>query len=219
MTRVFVADDHAVVRCGVSVVLRELGGFEVVGEAEDGRQVLNSPQLATCDVLVLDLSLPKVGGPEVLRRVKAAYPSLAVVVLSMHPEDQFARRALADGASAYVSKERPPAEIIAAVRRAAAGVRDDVSAGDASTSASAPPHTTLTRREHQVFLRVVQGAPVIDIAAELDVNACTVSNHLASVRRKLGVTTLTDLVRYAIAEGLVEPVPGARPEGRSRTEE
>ncbi len=218
MTKVFVADDHAVVRCGVSVLLRELGGFDVVGEAEDGRQVLNSPLLATCDVLVLDLSLPKVGGPEVLRRVKAAHPSLAVVVLSMHPEDQFARRALADGAAAYVSKERPPSEIIAAVRRAAEGVRDEPTAGDAEASA-ARPHATLTRREHQIFMRVLQGTPVIDIAAELDVNACTVSNHLANVRKKLGVTSLPDLVRYAIAEGLIEVGPGANPEGRPKTEE
>jgi DNA-binding NarL/FixJ family response regulator len=219
MTRVFVADDHAVVRCGVSVLLRELGGFDVVGEAEDGRQVLSSPLLATCDVLVLDLSLPKVSGPEVLRRVKAAHPCLAVVVLSMHPEDQFARRALADGASAYVSKERPPSEIIAAVRRAAAGVRDDPTPGAAPASAAAPPHASLTRREHQIFMRLVQGAPVVDIAAELDLNACTVSNHLANVRKKLGVTTVAELVRYAIAEGLIEPVPGATPERRTTAEE
>lgn len=211
MTRVFVADDHAVVRCGVSLLLRELGGFDVVGEAEDGRQVLSSPLLATCDVLVLDLSLPKVSGPEVLRRVKAAYPSLAVVVLSMHPEDQFARRALADGASAYVSKERPPSEIIAAVRRAASGERDVAPASAVRANAGEPPHATLTRREHQIFMRVVQGAPVVDIAAELDVNACTVSNHLANVRKKLGVTSVADLVHYAIAEGLIETFPSATP--------
>lgn len=209
MTRVFVADDHAVVRCGVSLLLRELGGFDVVGEAEDGRQVLNSPLLASCDVLVLDLSLPKVSGPEVLRRVKDAHPNLAVVVLSMHPEDQFARRALADGAAAYVSKERPPADIIAAVRRAASGVVDAAPVGAAPAAAEAPPHTKLTRREHQIFMRLVQGAPVVDIAAELDVNACTVSNHLANVRRKLGVHTVADLVRYAIVEGLLDAVPEA----------
>ncbi|MEZ4393999.1 MAG: response regulator transcription factor [Polyangiales bacterium] len=209
MTRVFVADDHAVVRCGVSLLLRELGGFDVVGEAEDGRQVLSSPLLATCDVLVLDLSLPKVSGPEVLRRVKAAHPSLAVVVLSMHPEDQFARRALADGAAAYVSKERPPTDIIDAVRRAAAGVRDAPPEASHPGVGDGPPHARLTRREHQIFMRLVQGAPVVDIAAELDVNACTVSNHLANVRKKLGVTTVADLVRYAIGEGLIEAAPDA----------
>jgi len=209
MTRVFVADDHAVVRCGVSLLLRELGGFDVVGEAEDGRQVLSSPLLASCDVLVLDLSLPKVSGPEVLRRVKAAHPHLAVVVLSMHPEDQFARRALADGAAAYVSKEHPPADIIAAVHRAASGATDAAPAGSTPGPSEAPPHTKLTRREHQIFMRLVQGAPVVDIAAELDVNACTVSNHLANVRRKLGVNTVADLVRYAIVEGLLDAVPDA----------
>lgn len=207
MIKVFVADDHAVVRCGVTHLLRELGGFEVVGEAEDGRQVLNSPLLDACDVLLLDLSLPKVSGPEVLRRVKAERPGIAVVVLSMHPEDQFARRALADGASAYVSKDRPPADIIAAVRRAASGVRDATPGSGPDAPDEAPPHTRLTRREHQIFLRVVQGCPVVDIAAELDLNACTVSNHLANVRKKLGLTSVADLVRYAIVEGLIEAAP------------
>lgn len=207
MIRVFVADDHAVVRCGVTLLLRELGGFEVVGEAEDGRQVLNSPLLDVCDVLLLDLSLPRVSGPEVLRRVKAEHPDLPVVVLSMHPEDQFARRALADGAAAYVSKDRPPADIIAAVRRAAAGVRDDAPGRAPAAPGEAPPHTRLTRREHQIFLRVVQGCPVVDIAAELDLNACTVSNHLANVRKKLNLTSVADLVRYALVEGLIEAAP------------
>lgn len=209
MIKVFVADDHAVVRCGVTLLLRELGGFEVVGEAEDGRQVLNSPLLDACDVLLLDLSLPKVSGPEVLRRVKAERPDLAVVVLSMHPEDQFARRALADGAAAYVSKDRPPADIIAAVRRAAAGARDATPGSTPDAPAEAPPHTRLSRREHQIFLRVVQGCPVVDIAAELDLNACTVSNHLANVRKKLNLTSVADLVRYALVEGLIEAAPNA----------
>lgn len=208
MIKVFVADDHAVVRCGVTLLLREMGDIEVVGEAEDGRQVLNSPLLAACDVLLLDLSLPRVSGPEVLRRVKAEHPALAVVVLSMHPEDQFARRALADGASAYVSKARPPADIVAAIRRAASGVSDAMP-GSAAAPDEAPPHTRLTRREHQIFLRLVQGCPVVDIAAELDLNACTVSNHLANVRRKLGLGSVAELVRYAMAEGLIEGAPGS----------
>jgi DNA-binding NarL/FixJ family response regulator len=211
MIRVFLADDHAVVRCGVKQVLTELGGFAVVGEAEDGRQVLNAPELARCDVLVLDLSLPKVSGPEVLRRVRARYPHVAVVVLSMHPEDQFAARALADGAAAYLSKGRPPADLIRAVVRAARGQRD---APPADAEPAAPPHTRLTRREHQIFGLVVAGRSVVEAAAELDVHACTVSNHLASVKRKLGAGVVADLVRYAIAHGLTTASPDfAAPDG------
>lgn len=201
--RVFVADDHPFVRMGIKQVLRELGGFDVVGEAEDGRQVLNAPVLATCDVLVLDLSLPVVGGPEVLRRVRAQYPSVAVVVLSMHPEEQFARRTLAAGAAAYLSKERPPADLVEAVRRAAAGDRER----PAAPEPEAPPHQRLTRREHQIFMQVVMGQTVAEIAAELNVHSCTVSNHLANVRTKLGLNTQAELARYAVAEGLIPAAP------------
>ncbi|MCB9549564.1 MAG: response regulator transcription factor [Myxococcales bacterium] len=207
--RVFVADDHAFVRVGIRQVLEELGGFTVIGEAADGRQVLNSPVLGQADVLVLDLSLPIVSGPEVLRRVRAQWPSVAVVVLSMHPEDQFARRALKDGAAAYLSKERPPTDLVAAVRRAGEGHRDAVP-GDAAVDEA--PHTRLTRREHQIFLQIVGGKTVSELAAELDVHACTVSNHLASVRSKLGLQTVAELVRYAVAQGLV----GAPPEEPAR---
>jgi two-component system invasion response regulator UvrY len=200
--RVFIADDHDVVRHGIRHVLVDLGGFEVVGEARDGREVLNAAILGTCDVLVLDLSLPKVSGTEVLRRVRAIWPDLAVVVLSMHPEEQFAARALADGAAAYVSKNRPSSELIAAVRRAGTGARDvpPASAGEA-------PHRRLTRREHQIFLLLVGGRSVVEIGAELDVHACTVSNHLANVRTKLGLQSVPELVRYAIAHGLLPNVP------------
>jgi two-component system invasion response regulator UvrY len=201
--RVFIADDHDVVRHGIRHVLADLGGFEVVGEARDGREVLNSPLLATCDVLVLDLSLPKVSGAEVLRRVRATWPDLAVVVLSMHPEEQFAARALADGAAAYASKQRPSAELIAAVRRAGAGARDTPPA-----PATDAPHLRLTRREHQIFLLLVSGRSVVEIGAELDVHACTVSNHLANVRTKLGVQSVPELVRYALAHGLLPEGPG-----------
>ena len=202
MIRVFIADDHAVVRRGVRQVLEELGGFEVVGEAEHGRQVLDAPALASTQVLVLDLSLPRVSGLEVLRRVRAKYPGLAVVVLSMHPEGQFAGRALDAGASAYLSKERPPAELVEVIRRAAFGETRPAPA-DAPRDA---PHERLTRREHQVFLLVVQGRAVADIAAELDVHSCTVSNHLARIRSKLGVGSVADIVKYAIDYDDANPV-------------
>ncbi|MCA9544273.1 MAG: response regulator transcription factor [Myxococcales bacterium] len=201
--RVYVADDHAFVRTGIKQVLRELGGFDIVGEAENGRQVLNDEALKRTDVLVLDLSLPLVSGPEVLRRVRRTYPSVAVVVLSMHPEEQFAERALAAGAAAYVSKERPPQELVDAVRRAGRG---EVDPREGAVE-EAPPHTQLTRREHQIFMRVVNGHTVTEVAAELDVHACTVSNHLAKVRTKLGLSTVAEMVRYALTHGLLSAGP------------
>lgn len=212
MKRVFIADDHAVVRCGMKQVLRALGGFEVVGEAENGRQVLSAPDIDRWDVLVLDLSLPKVSGPEVLRRMRARRPDLPIVVLSMYPEKEYARRMIAAGATAYVSKERPPEALIAAVQAAARGERSALPGeAPAHDEATAPPHTTLTRREHQIFTLIVQGRAVADIAAELDVHSCTVSNHLAKIRQKLGVGSVAEIVRYAFSAGLVDTGPGGEP--------
>ena len=206
--RVFIADDHYIVRIGMRQVLTELGGFEVSGEAETGRDVLNAAELAHSDVLVLDLSLPIVSGMEVLRRVHAQHPNLAVVVHTMHPEDQYRRHVIAAGAIAYVSKERPPSDLLRAVRDAAERphqIQGDPVADEAPEPEQAPaPHTPLTRREHQVFTLILRGRQVADIAAELNIHSCTVSNHLAKVRSKLGVGTVAEIVRYAYAAGLIE---------------
>ncbi|MCB9611249.1 MAG: response regulator transcription factor [Sandaracinus sp.] len=200
MTRVYVADDHPIVRRGIIDVLQEVGGFEVVGQADDGLRVLNDPDLARAQVVVLDLSLPRLSGTEVLRRLRAERPELSIVVLSSHPEDQFASRCLAEGASFYVSKDHPPAALLAAIKDAAAGKRADYEEQPA-------PHTTLSRREQQVFLLIVSGRSVSEIAAELHIESCTVSNHLAKVRDKLGVQTATDMVKYAYATGLIAEPP------------
>lgn len=210
MIRLFLADDHAVVRLGLRQLLAEAKDFEVVGEADNGRAVLTSPLLTKADVLVLDLSLPRVGGIEVLRRVRAQQPGLAVVVLSMHPAEQFARRVLQAGAFAYVSKDRPPAELLQALRLAASRGAPTSEPPREPTSA----HAQLTAREHQVFLLLVTGRTVAEIAAELDVHSCTVSNHLAKVREKLGARTTAELTRYALEEGLL----GAPPDVSAREE-
>ncbi len=202
--RVFIADDHAIVRKGLRAYRAEVGGFEVVGEASDGRQVLNADALSACDVLVLDLSLPIVSGTEVLRRVHARHPSLHIIVHSMHPDEQFAHRAIAAGAAAYVSKERPPGDLVAAITRALSGDRSSVA--DRSGE-GASPHASLSDREHQIFLLVVSGRTVSEIAAELDLHSSTVSNHLTRIRKKLNVSTVTELVTYAFSAGLIERPP------------
>ncbi|MCA9648162.1 MAG: response regulator transcription factor [Polyangiaceae bacterium] len=207
MIRVFVADDHPLVRHGVVEVLRSTQGIEIVGEADDGLRLLNAPTLAEADVLVLDLSLPRMSGSEVLRRLRVSRPSLAVVILSSHPEDQFADRALADGAAFYVSKEKPPSVLVQAIRDAADGRR-------ASRTPTPPGNRRearqkLSRREHQVLTLVVSGRSVAEIAAELDVQSCTVSNHLAKVRDKLGLQTAADMVKYAYSVGILVSPPDA----------
>lgn len=216
MTRIFIADDHEVVRRGLRDVLQDIGGFEVVGEAANGRQVLDRKDYDTWDVLILDLSLPKVNGPEVLRRLRMRRPDLPVIVLSMYPEDQYAAQLLAAGASAYLSKDRPVEEVVSAVHAVVSGQRfvsDRVASRIREPGASEDaPHLSLTSREHQVFMLLIQGQCVSDIAAELDIHSSTVSNHLARIREKLNARSVADIVNYAHEAGLVERRPLWEPE-------
>ena len=207
--RVFIADDHSIVRMGLRHLCEELGGFEVVGEACNGSELLRDPALTRAQVLILDLSLPVISGMEALGRLRQSRPGLAVVVHSMHPPGQFELRSREAGAFAYVAKDRPPAELIAAIEAAARG--ESWPAGSA-TGPEQPaneraPHLDFSPRQHQVFTLLLEGRSVAEIAAELDLHSSTVSNHLATVRRKLGVESVADMVRYALSHGVIEAPP------------
>ena len=205
MIRVFVADDHAIVRDGIRRLLAETPGMEMVGETHRGHVVLERAVAERWDVLVLDLSLSDIGGIEVLRRVRERVPTLPVVVLSMYPEAQYAARLLRMGASAYLSKGRSSDEIIRAIRAAAQGRRYVTStAADAllAPSDERAAHERLSQREHQVFVLVFQGRAPGEIAAELALTPSTVSSHLARIREKLGVRTNGEVMQYAWRAGL-----------------
>lgn len=205
MIRIFVADDHPVVRQGIRRMLEQHADLVVAGEAADGWQVLHAEDRATWDVLVLDLSLPKIGGLEVFRRLRAELPALRILVLSMYPEEQYAPRLLLEGAAGYLSKDRDPDEVLAAIRAVAAG--GSAFSADVLERARSPhaakPHERLSAREYQIFTLVVQGRTVSEIAAELAISASTVSNHLMKVREKLGVGSIAEIVRYAHGAGLL----------------
>lgn len=203
MIRIFIADDHAIVRRGLRQLFDECEDMQVVGEAANGRDVLNQLEEGLgVDVLVLDLSLPRVNGTEVLRRLHRIAPDVAVVILSMYPEDQYAQRMIREGAATYIGKERPPELLVDALRRAARGERW-LPPGSQAPSVSAP-HETLSAREHQVFTLLFQGQSVSDIAAELNVTSSTVSNHVSAIRTKLGVRTINEIVNYAHRMGLID---------------
>jgi DNA-binding NarL/FixJ family response regulator len=204
VTRVFLADDHPIFRAGLRKVLEDTGHYAVVGEADNGRQVLLAPDKHRWDVLVLDVSLPRVSGIEVLRRLREEVPALPVLVVSMFPEEQYAARLLAAGARGYVSKARPPEEMVEAIGKVASGgrwVRPDTVP---PKGAPVAPHTTLTAREHQVFTLICQGLTVTEIAAELDLRLSTVSNHLGHVKEKLSAHNVAEIVSYAHRAGLME---------------
>jgi DNA-binding NarL/FixJ family response regulator len=203
--RVFLADDHAIVRHGLRQLLSTDDGITVVGEAADGAFVLNAP-LDQVDVLVLDLSLPRYSGIEVLRRLRERFPALRTIVLSMYPADQYEARCLAEGAAAYVPKARPAESLLDTVRQVAAGITvtsaEERLAGPADGPAAL--HESLTAREYQVFALLAEGRKVHEIAVEIDVQPSTVSNHVARIKQKLCVDSIGEIVAYAHRAGLVE---------------
>ncbi len=208
MIRVFLADDHAIVRAGMRHLLRQAGDIDVVGEAADGAVTVRAlcDERAAVDVLLLDLSLPRVDGIETLRRVRAARPEIAVLVVSVYPESQYAAQLIELGAAGYLSKDGSEADLVTAVRTVAHGrlyASRSLPTRRKSKTEGAPAHETLSPRELQIFMLLIAGRAVGDIAGELDLGMSTVSTHVGKIRQKLGVQTVGEILLYAHRAGLV----------------
>jgi DNA-binding NarL/FixJ family response regulator len=206
--RVFVADDHAIVRDGLRRLFAETPDMELAGDTGRGREVVERVAIERWDALVLDLSLEDLGGLEVLRRVREVAPTLPVIVLSMYSEEQYAPRVLKMGAAAYLSKGRSTSELVEAIRTVVGGKRYLTAAvADALVAAGTggvgAPHERLSEREHQVFLLIAEGRAPGDIAAALNLSPSTVSSHLVHIREKLGVRNNGEIMQYAYRAGLV----------------
>lgn len=207
MTRVMLVDDHAIVRMGFRMLLAE-AGIEVVGEAGDGEQAcLDVPRLRP-DVVVMDLSMPGMGGLEALRRLLAQDPKLRVLVLSAHEDTAHPTRALKAGALGYLAKRAAPDELIAAVRAVARGERyvDPHTARAlalAQIDGGGHPAEVLSEREFAVFLQLARGASVAQIAEHLKLSPSTVGTHLYHVKQKLGAGNQSELTLVALRWGLI----------------
>lgn len=198
MIRIFIADDHPIVRQGLRELIERQPDMQVVGEAQDGHAVVNAKDRSTWDILLLDLSLPRLSGVEVVRRLRAERASPRIVVLSMYPEDQYAQRLIADGASAYLSKSLAPREVLSALRAVAAGkVYTHPGHEEAAALPAREAHHDLSARQTQVFMRITQGRTVTEIAAELDLSVSTVSTHLINIKNKLNAHSIGDIINYA----------------------
>ncbi|MBK5104756.1 MAG: response regulator transcription factor [Burkholderiales bacterium] len=208
MTRILIADDHAIVRDGLRRILQSAPGIEVAGEAVDGDEVMARVRAGGFELLLLDMSMPGKSGIELIKWAKATRPDLAVLVLSMHQEEQYAVRAIRAGASGYVTKESASALLVSAIRKVAEGglyISSGVAEQLAHTlrpQATELPHQTLSDREYEVFDQLVTGATVSDIAARLHLSGKTVSTHKARILEKMGMDSVADLVRYAVAHKL-----------------
>jgi two-component system invasion response regulator UvrY len=209
MIRVLVADDHAVVRCGVVQTLDEARDMVAAGEASTGRQVLHKVQEDDYDVLLLDISMPDGSGLEVLHELRTLRPELRILILSMYPERQYAVRALKAGAAGYLTKESAPDELVVAVRRVAKGGRyitqslaEELAAGLVGEMAEVPAES-LSDREYQVMRLLATGKTISEIAEELALSAKTVSTYRARILDKLNLRNTAEIIRYAFEQGLV----------------
>jgi len=205
--RIVLADDHAVVRRGLELLLGAEGGFEVVASVGDVEAAIRTTRGHKPNVLVLDLNMPGGSSLEAIPTILEASPDTSIVVLTMQNEPAFARQALASGALAYVLKEAADDELVEAVRRAAAGqtyLNPQLGARIAAEPPPSGPPDDLTEREVEVLRMIALGHTNAEIAAGLFLSIRTVESHRAHIQQKLRRSSRADLVRYALDHGLVE---------------
>ncbi len=210
MIRLFVADDHAIVRSGLKQIFALATDLSVVVEAANGAEVLDGLRTHEADLLLLDMNMPGISGPDLIQRVKLQAPTLPILVLSMHNESQLAARALRAGANGYVTKDCEPDVLLAGIRKVAAGgkfiapVMAEKMAFDSSSPVAGLPHTRLSDRELEVFRLLVSGMGSNEIAEKFCISNKTVSTHKVRLMEKLSVTSIAELVMYAVNHKLNE---------------
>lgn len=205
MIRVFLADDHAIVRDGMRKHINEQLDMCVVGEAADGAEVLEKAKTETWDLLLLDLSLPTVPGIEIVEKLRVLKPTMPIIVLSMYPENQHGPHLMRLGASAYLSKGRAPQEILTAIRKVATGKQYlTAEVAQRLNGGQEAAHEKLSPREMEILRLFCRGTLPSDIAAALDVGQSTVSTYLSRIRDKLGVESNAAMIQYAQREHIAE---------------
>ena len=207
---VLIADDHAIVRQGLRLILSETDDLVVAGEAEDGADAMLLARQQHWDVFLLDVTMPNRDGIDTLKQLKKEFPRAPVLILSMHPEEQFAVRALKAGASGYLNKQSAPEQLVTAIRQVAIG-KKYVSAAVAQQLANAisddsdkPPHERITDREYQVLSLIASGKTLTQVAETLNLGVATVSTYRARLLEKMGLRSTAELIRYGLEHGLVE---------------
>lgn len=208
--RLLIADDHALMREGVKQIVALSNDVVVVAEAENGAGVMAVLREGTFDLMLLDLTMPDVSGVDLICWVQAKFPNLPILVLSMHNEPAVAMRVLRAGATGYLTKDNNPQNLMAAIRKAAAGLQyidpklAEHIAFAGSTDGQTPRHQRLTDRELHILRMWSRGKSINNIAEELAISNKTVSTHKARLMEKMGIRSNAELVRYALAHGLVD---------------
>jgi len=212
MTTIVLADDHQIVRQGLRALLEAEPGFRVIGEAGNGLEAVRLVERLEPNVLVLDLMMPGLNGLEVGRQINKRLPQTRIVILSMHDNEAYVLRALRNGATAYVLKDSSATDLGQAVREAAAGRRylspplSDRAIEvykEKAKAAALDKYETLTTREREVIQLTAEGHTNAEIATQLNISPRTAETHRANLMHKLGLSSQTDLIRYALRRGII----------------
>jgi len=210
MIRILIADDHAIFREGLKHILSESPDVKVAAEARNGQEVLEKIWSEKYDMVLLDISMPGMSGLEVLKQLKIEKPKLPVLVLSMHPEEQYAVRVLRAGASGYLTKESAPDELITAIRKISQGRKYITSslaerlAFEMEIDSEKPLHEVLSDREYQVLRIIAAGKTIKQIAEELSLSIKTVSTYRGRIMEKMKMKTNAELMHYAIKHQILD---------------
>ena len=207
--RIFIADDHPIVRQGLRRIVEADPGMAISGEADDAAALLAGLETKATDLVLLDVSMPGGLFLETLRELRDRHPSIRVLALSVHPEDEWAVRALKAGASGYLTKDHSPDQLLDAIRRVYRGGKyvsptlAERLASQLDGGGQRAPHELLSDREFEVMRRLGSGLTVSQIAGELALSTKTVSTYRTRILEKMAVATNADLVRYAARHGLI----------------
>ena len=208
MNKILIVDDHSVVRAGLRQIISEASGMSVVDEAASANEALIKLRKDNYSAVVLDVAMPDKSGLDVLKELKSEFPNLAVLMLSMYPEDQYAIRSLRAGASGYMTKDSAPEELVSAIRTVALG-RKYIShhlaeklAFNLDADTSKEPHELLSDREYQVLCMMASGKAVSEVADQLCLSVKTISTYRSRILEKMQMKNNAELTNYAIKNGL-----------------
>ena len=206
--KIIICDDHKIVRDGLRQILQQMADVTSIGEAADGKEAIALLKSDVYDVVLLDISLPDRNGLEVLQSVKAKWPSTNVLMLSMHPQEQYAIRALKLGASGYLTKDTASEELILAIKKVSLGGKY-ISQSLAENLAlhldediNRQKHEILSTREFEIMIRLANGKSLQQIGDELFISVKTVSTYRCRIMEKMGMKSNTELTRYCIEKNL-----------------
>ncbi len=208
MIKILIADDHAIVRKGLKQILADTPDMVVGGEAGNGPDLLDKVRVGDWDVVILDISMPGRGGLETLKQLKSEWPKIHVLVLTMHPEDQYAIRVFKAGASGYLTKESAPEQLVAAIRKVARGGKyvsphlAEKLAYNLETDSDKPLHEILSDREYQIMCLIASGKTVGNMAEELSLSVKTISTYRARLLKKMRLKNNAEVTRYVIRKKL-----------------